>query len=208
MGLPVLSHIASSKLPRGFVIFETCFIVALAAISLVRAVGHNPQPVSLVIGSNGICGYAVPLDTIPARGQVSENGAKVPARKQSWYVLQEHVVGSYFANDPGNVGPEVSFVGFAFLFSGNGERLAREARSNEVHQPTPSCSVETSQIGPYRRIVQETISDTLAKDSLAIFVNFDISNGSKTPYQMFKREREAADAATEIQEISRVTHPR
>jgi hypothetical protein len=72
-------------------------------------VGNNPEAVSLMIGAKGTRGYAIPSTVIPALGQVSEYGVHVPVRlsKEAWYVLQQEVLGSYFANDADGVRPHV-----------------------------------------------------------------------------------------------------
>jgi hypothetical protein len=69
--------------------------VAFAVLleSFATGVGHNPDPISTVRGTNGGSRYAMPLRIKPERGQVSENSLKAPS-KQSCDVLHEDVAGS------------------------------------------------------------------------------------------------------------------
>jgi hypothetical protein len=56
-------------------------------------VGHDPDPVAAVRGTDGSRWDAVPLRVIPARGQVAENVAH-SSNKEPWDVLHEHPAGS------------------------------------------------------------------------------------------------------------------
>ena len=63
----------------------------LGAIMLPLAVGvgsNDPDPISLMRGTNGGRRYAMPFRVIPDRGQVPENIAQ-PSSKQRCHVLQE-----------------------------------------------------------------------------------------------------------------------
>jgi hypothetical protein len=185
-----------------FIPFAACFSRAFSHastdlfVSFAPIVGHNPQPVPLVISADGTCGNAVPLDTIPARGQVSENSANVGVSKQTWDVLQEHVAGSYFANDPPNVGPEVTRVFFSELFSGDAERLTWETRSDDIHDTTVSPAGECSQIMEDRGVVKASVSYSLSENFTAIPIYLHISNGTESPNKPLKGKRESADSGT------------
>jgi hypothetical protein len=103
------------------------------------------------------CGYNAPLRIVPQRGQVPENVSDEPVSKEPWDVLQERVVGSYFAKDSRRIGPEIAFVGGTFALAGDGVGLAREARSNDIHQPTPRFALESADIVPYREHIKQTV---------------------------------------------------
>lgn len=113
-------------------------------------VGKNPEAVSLVRGADGRRGNAVPDDTIPDLGQVSENASKVPVSKESWDVLQERVSGSYLAKDPGGVGPHVALVVFSSPGSGGREGLTGESARDEIHRATPGSTAEGPDVIPDR----------------------------------------------------------
>ena len=151
-------------------------------------VGHHPQTVSLVIGTNGRRGYTVPPSIVPALGQVSENSAKVgrsdklPSSSdratESWYVFQEDVARSYLVNDASGVGPEVAVVLIPKPFACATPRLAREARSDNIHASTPGSPVEYSGIVPDGSIVKESVSDPGLEDLDRVGGVFDIAYGS------------------------------
>jgi hypothetical protein len=67
-------------------------------------VGHNPEPIASVRGTNGGSWYAMPLRIIPERGQVSENVSK-PSTKQSCDVFHDDVEWSNLANKSGVLSP-------------------------------------------------------------------------------------------------------
>lgn len=58
------------------------------------------------------------------------------------------------ANDAGDVGPEVPFVLHPTLIPRDAERLARESRSDDIHDSTPASAVEGSKIVPDRSLTQ------------------------------------------------------
>jgi hypothetical protein len=85
--------------------FSETFSQLLAEPSLwspLVGVGHDPNPISPVRGTNGASWYAVPFRIVPERGQVSENSSKSPS-KQSCDVLHDDVAGSYLANNSGEL---------------------------------------------------------------------------------------------------------
>jgi hypothetical protein len=65
-------------------------------------------------------------------------------------VLAEDEGGLALGDDAGDVRPEMALVIDAALVSGDGERLAWVARSDEIHDSTPRASVEGSQVRPDR----------------------------------------------------------
>jgi len=122
----------------------------LVPYSTAVGVGNNPEAVPLVIGANGRRRYAVPPMTIPALGQLSEYGSKVRVSKETWNVLQEDESGLHLANDSNGGGPPVSRVVGTTSHSGDTERLARESRSNDIHDSTPGSTVEGVAVVPDR----------------------------------------------------------
>jgi hypothetical protein len=116
-------------------------------------VGKNEDPITEVRGADGCRRNAIPLDTPPARGHVSENSSERP-RKVAWYVLQEHVLGSHLANDAPHLVPEPPLVGCANSPAGEGVGLTRVSRSDEIHDATPRTAVESGKVIPDRSRVQ------------------------------------------------------
>jgi hypothetical protein len=115
------------------------------------AVGQYPEPFPFVGGSRGTCRQSRPDRIEPAFGKVPEYVSPAsPLSKEPWDVLQEHEVGSHFANHPIDVGPEPPGVVGAETPAGSAVRLARESRSDEIHDSTPWSAVEGREIVPNR----------------------------------------------------------
>ncbi len=83
------------------------FKSAVRPLSTITGVGHNPEPVAAVRGTNGGSWYAMPLRIVPDRGQVSENSCKPPS-KQSCDVLHDDVERSKLVNKTGIFRPKAA----------------------------------------------------------------------------------------------------
>jgi hypothetical protein len=92
---------------------------------------------------------AVPFDTPPALGQVSEYASE-RSRKVSCDVLQEHVAGSHLANDAPDLGPEPSLVELAQSAASARLRLARVPSDDEIHAIPPRPSIKRAEVVPDR----------------------------------------------------------
>jgi len=69
-------------------------------------------------------------------------------------ILEEHEGRRDLGDDPGDMRPEVARVIGTPAFARNRERLARIARSDDVHRAAPRAAVEGSKVVPYRRAIQ------------------------------------------------------
>ena len=69
-------------------------------------------------------------------------------------IFEEHEGRFDFADDASNVGPEVARIVCATALARDGERLARIARSNDVHRATPRAAVEGSNVVPDNSLIQ------------------------------------------------------
>jgi hypothetical protein len=95
-------------------------------------VGNNPNPVASVRGTNGESWYAMPVRIIPERGQVSENRVQ-PSRKQRSDVLHDEDLGSKFANEADDFGPEPrTLASKACTRSGQTDVLAGEPAADDI----------------------------------------------------------------------------
>ena len=65
-------------------------------------------------------------------------------------VFQEDPFGAAFADDAGDVGPEVTRIVGTAAFSGCAERLARVACKDGIEGPAEGAGVEAAQVGPDR----------------------------------------------------------
>ena len=69
-------------------------------------------------------------------------------------ILEEHEGRLDLANDPGDMGPEVARVVRAPALTRDRERLARIARSDDVHRAAPWAAVEGGNIVPDNSLIQ------------------------------------------------------
>jgi hypothetical protein len=69
-------------------------------------------------------------------------------------VLEEDEGRFDFADDPGDMRPEVARVVSAPAFARDGERLARIARSDDIHRAAPRAAVEGGNIVPDNSLIQ------------------------------------------------------
>jgi len=69
-------------------------------------------------------------------------------------ILEEHEGRFDFADDAGDMRPEVARVVRAPALARDGERLARIARSDDVHRAAPRAAVEGSNIVPDNSLIQ------------------------------------------------------
>ena len=69
-------------------------------------------------------------------------------------IFEEDDRGLAFADDAGDVGPEMARISFAETPPGNRERLARVARSEDIHEAAPWLAVEGGNVVPDRCRIQ------------------------------------------------------
>ena len=69
-------------------------------------------------------------------------------------ILEEDERRFDFVDDPGDMGPEVARVVRAPAFTRDGERLARIARSDDVHRAAPRAAVEGGKVVPDNSLIQ------------------------------------------------------
>jgi hypothetical protein len=62
--------------------------------------------------------------------------------------------------------------------TGDGERLARESRSDEIHASTPRCAVEGVEIVPDRSRIQPLFLHPCHENGRCVAVPFNTSHGS------------------------------
>ena len=86
------------------------------------------------------------------------------------------------------------FVGGAALFTGNAERLARQARSDEIHESAPRSPVEGVQVVPDRRVAQVAGAHPGLQHSDGVVVALDVADSSAAEPPEGKAE--PADAGT------------
>lgn len=88
-------------------------------------VGQNPKSLAMVWGANVVGSQHAPVRIVPRFGQITEDSPKIFVPKKSRHVFQERESGSYFANDPNCVGPEVALIVHSLTLASYRKRLAR-----------------------------------------------------------------------------------
>ena len=83
-----------------------------------------------------------------------------------------------FADDARDMGPEVARVVRAPAFARDGERLARIARSDDVHRAAPRAAVEGSNVVPDRRLIQGRVFHPRHEDGRGVGVQLDVTHSA------------------------------
>jgi hypothetical protein len=93
--------------------------------------GNNDDPVTEVRGTNGRRRYAIPLEVVPAAGQVTGNLSESES-KEPWDIFQHDEPWSYHAKASDELGPQPTLVGVASSCAGVTDGLAGEPSADEV----------------------------------------------------------------------------
>ena len=112
-------------------------------------------------------------------------------------VLEEHPKRSAFADDAGNVRPEVARIVRALALAGDAERLARITRTDEIHRAAPRPAVEAGKIGPDRRLIQGLVFHPRHEDGRGEGVPLDVTHSTVSRFGQDKSEVEPAGAGAE-----------
>jgi len=93
-------------------------------------------------------------------------------------VLEEDEERFGFADDPGNVRPEVARVVRAPALARDGERLTRIARSDDVHRTAPRAAVEGSNVVPDRCAIQGRVFHPRHEDGRGVGIPLDVTHSA------------------------------
>lgn len=116
-----------------------------------------------------------PLRIEPEVGKVGQDGVKSQG-KVPWYVLEEDQRRLDLVDDPSNVRPEVPRVGLSGAVAGDGERLARVSRRDEIHDSAPRAAIEGREIVPDRRAIQGRVFHPGHEDGRGEGFPLDVAN--------------------------------
>ena len=83
-----------------------------------------------------------------------------------------------FADDAGDMRPEVAWVVRAPAFARDGERLARISRSDDVHRAAPRAAIEGSNVVPDNSLIQGRIFHPRHEDGRGVGVPFDMAHST------------------------------
>ena len=173
---------------------------------LVLAVGQNPQPFTPVRGTDIVSSQHCPPNTVPERGQVTDDlpevGASIPG-KQSWNVLSEHVSGSNLAYNVAEGGPHVSLVCVSALLAGAGEGLAGKAACNHVRNASvlgcPASGDELSDIPEDGSHIDAAVRLAGLEDLLTVGLPLDVADAAVSEQAV--GEHAASSTGEEVKDI-------
>jgi len=112
-------------------------------------------------------------------------------------ILEEDEGRLDLADDPGNMGPEVTRVVHPSALARDGERLARIARSNDVHRAAPRAAVEGSNIVPDNSLIQGRVFHPRHENGCGEGFPFDMAHSTISGDGDGDPEVEPASAGTE-----------
>ena len=112
-------------------------------------------------------------------------------------VLEEDEGRLTLANDAGDMRPEVPRVVRAPALARDGERLARIARSDDVHRAAPRAAVEGGNVVPDRRRIQGRVFHPRHEDGRGVGVPLDMTHSAMTGACEVQPEVEPAGAGAE-----------
>ena len=82
------------------------------------------------------------------------------------------------ANDARDMGPEVAWIVRAPAFARDGERLARIARSDDVHRAAPRAAVESGNVVPDRCAIQGRVFHPRHESGCGVGFPFDMAHST------------------------------
>jgi hypothetical protein len=112
-------------------------------------------------------------------------------------VLEEHEGRLDLADDPRDMRPEVARVLCTPALSRDGERLARIARSDDVHRAAPRAAVEGSNVVPDRSVIQGRVLHPRHEDGCGVGVPLDVTHSAISGEREVQAELEPAGPGAE-----------
>ncbi len=139
--------------------------------------GEDEQPLPLVGGANfrrreEACRKPV-AHTDQSSGDFGEAEAEMMGD-----ILEEDEGRLDLADDAGDMRPEVARVIRTPAFARDGERLARIARSDDVHRAAPRAAIEGSNVVPERRAIQGRVFHPRHEDGRGEGVPLDVTHST------------------------------
>jgi hypothetical protein len=114
-------------------------------------------------------------------------------------ILEEDEGRFDLANDAGDMRPEVAWVVRTPALARNGERLARIARSDDVHRAAPRAAVEGSNVVPDNSLIQRRIFHPRHESGCGEGFPFDMAHSTISGNGDGESEVESARAGAEGQ---------
>ena len=112
-------------------------------------------------------------------------------------ILEEDEGRFDLADDAGDMRPEVARVVGAPAFARDGERLARIARSDDVHRAAPRAAVEGGNVVPDRRRIQGRVFHPRHENGRGVGIPLDVTHSAISGACEVQPEVEPAGAGAE-----------
>jgi hypothetical protein len=163
---------------------------------VVLAVGEDEEPFALVRRADfrrreEACRKAVAHADQPS-GDFGEAEAEMMGD-----IFEEDEGRFALADDAGDMRPEVARVVRAPALACDGERLARIARSDDVHRAAPRAAVKGGNVVPDRRRIQGRVFHPRHEDGRGIGVPLDVTHSAISGEREVQPEVEPAGAGAE-----------
>jgi len=142
-----------------------------------RPLGKDEQPFALVGRADFRRREQARRKSVAHADQASGDLGKAEAEMMG-DILEEDEGRGAFSDDAGDMGPEVAGIVCALALARDAERLARVARSDDVHRSTPRAAVECGNIVPDRSLRQGLVFHPRHEDGRGISVPFDMTYSS------------------------------
>ena len=167
--------------------------------------GKDEQPLALVGRADFRRREEARRKAVAQSDQASGDLGKAEAEMMG-DILEEDEGRLTFPDDAGDMWPEVAGVVRALPLARQTERLARVARSEDVHRATPRAAVECGNVVPERRLRQGLVFHPRHEDGRGIGVPLDMTHSavSGTGDVQSKLEPSGAGAEREAEEAGAV----
>ena len=116
-------------------------------------------------------------------------------------VFEKHPFGSAFADDPGDIGPEVTGIVSPAALSGRAERLAGISGEDGIEGPAEGPGIEAAQIGPDRGFGEVPCALGGDEDGTGPVFPFDKGAGVKSGLGEHEAQIQASAACAEGQSV-------
>ncbi len=121
-------------------------------------------------------------------------------------VFEEAPLGFDFSDNPRDFRPQMTRVGFAAALAGDAERLARVARSDQIHCSTPRAAVKGAKVRPNRSRVQGAVFKARRQEGRDSSFPFHETDGSSCWVSDSQPKIEPTVSGAEREDVGRCSH--
>jgi hypothetical protein len=163
-------------------------------------VGHDEDAQSLVRRADLSRREQTRRRRVAQSPKLSQDGLK-PEGDVPGDVFEEHPFGTAFADDAGNLGPEVAGIVGAAALPGRAERLAGVACQDGVESAAEGSGVEGPQVGPDRGMGEVACALGGDEDASGVLLPFDEGAGVIAGFGKHEAQIKASAACAEGQSM-------